>query len=230
MQALKLFCFVLGLSTFNAAQADIIAVKGGIDYWHYNADLQQPTSVGAQAELENDHSMSFSIAVEHPVPFLPNIKIKHTDLQAESNQSFSGLKHHQVDLDYSDFILYYEILDNIISADIGFGAKRLEGTLRQNDTQTQDISGTIPMVYAQAGAKLPFTGLSAGAEVSFSSLDHDKITDAQAELKYNFIDTLLVDVGAKVGYRILDIQLDEGSNQEAKLKFKGPYFGIDVNF
>lgn len=31
MQALKLFCFVLGLSTFNAAQADIIAVKGGID-------------------------------------------------------------------------------------------------------------------------------------------------------------------------------------------------------
>jgi hypothetical protein len=31
-----------------------------------------------------------------------------------------------------------------------------------------------------------------------------------------------VDVGAKLGYRILDIQLDEASNQEAKLKFKGP--------
>ncbi len=230
MQALKLFCFVLGLSTFNAAHADLIAVKGSVDYWHYNADLQHPTSVGAQAELEDDHSMSFSIAVEHPVPFLPNVKIKHANLQAESEQSFAGLKSHQVDLDYSDFILYYEILDNIVSADIGFGAKRLEGNLRQNYTQTQDISGTVPMIYAQAGVKLPFTGLSAGAEASFSSLGDDKITDAQAELKYNFVDTLLVDIGAKVGYRILDIQLEEGSNQEAKLKFKGPYLGIEAHF
>lgn len=47
--------------------------------------------------------------------------------------------------------------------------------------------------------------------------------------KYNFVDTLLVDVGAKVGYRILDIQLDQGSNQEAKLKFKGPYLGLDIH-
>jgi outer membrane protein len=117
-----------------------------------------------------------------------------------------------------------------VSADIGFGAKRLEGNLHQNYTQTQDISGTVPMIYAQAGVKLPFTGLSAGAEASFSSLEDDKITDAQAELKYNFVDTLLVDIGAKVGYRILDIQLEEGSNQEAKLKFKGPYLGIEAHF
>ncbi|OTG66938.1 hypothetical protein B9T25_09175 [Acinetobacter sp. ANC 4470] len=230
MQTLNFFCFVLGLSAFNAAQADIIAAKGGIDYWHYNADLNHPASVGPQTELEDDHGMSFFIAVEHPVPFLPNLKIKHSNLQAESDQSFAGVKNHQVDLDYSDFILYYEILDNIVSADVGFGAKRVEGDIRQNYTQTQEVSGTVPMIYAQAGVKLPFTGLSVSAEASFAALDDDKITDAQAELKYNFVDTILVDVGAKVGYRILDIQLEEGSNQEAKLKFKGPYLGIDVHF
>ena len=79
MQALKLFCFVLGLSTFNAAQADIIAVKGGIDYWHYNADLQQPSSVGAQAELEND-----------PVPFYPISKLNMSIYKLKVIKAFQG--------------------------------------------------------------------------------------------------------------------------------------------
>lgn len=230
MQSLKLFCFVLGLGTYSSAQADFIGVKAGIDYWNYSADLSNPASVLPSPQLEDDHGMSFSVAVEHPVPFLPNAKIKHTHLQAESDQSFAGVKNHQVDLDYSDFILYYEILDNIVSADVGFGAKRLEGDIRQNVTQTQEVSSTVPMIYAEAGVKLPFTGLSARAEASFAALDDEKITDVQAELKYNFVESILVDVGAKAGYRILDIQLEEGSNQEAKVKFKGPYIGVEAHF
>lgn len=119
MQALKLFCFVLTQYISMPHKPILLRSKAVLFIGTIMLIYSKPTSVGAQAELENDHSMSFSIAVEHPVPFLPNIKIKHTDLQAESNQSFSGLKRHQVDLDYSDFILYYEVLDNIISADIG---------------------------------------------------------------------------------------------------------------
>ena len=55
-------------------------------------------------------------------------------------------------------------------------------------------------------------------------------TDAQAELKYNFIDSALVDAGAKLGYRILDIQLEQDSSRETKLKFKGPYIGLEAHF
>ncbi|MCQ5134536.1 hypothetical protein, partial [Coprococcus eutactus] len=71
-------------------------------------------------------------------------------------------------------------LDNIVSADVGFGAKRLEGDIRQNVTQTQEVSSTVPMIYAEVGVKLPFTGLSARAEASFAALDDEKITDVQA--------------------------------------------------
>ena len=230
MQSLKLFCFILGLGAVSSAQADFIGVKASTDYWKYSADLSNPASPQSQPQLEDDHGMSFSVAVEHPVPFLPNAKIKHSNLQAESDQSLAGVKSHQVDLDYSDFILYYEILDNIVSADVGFGAKRLEGDIRQNVTQTQEVSSTVPMIYGEAGIKLPFTGLSARAEASFAALDDEKITDVQAELKYNFVESMLVDVGAKAGYRILDIQLEEGSDQEAKLKFKGPYIGLEAHF
>ena len=230
MQSLKLFCFILGLSAFSSAQADFIGVKASIDYWKYSTDLSNPASTLAQPPLENDHLMSFSVALEHPVSFLPNAKIKHTNVQAESDQSFAGVKSHQLDLDYSDFILYYEILDNVVSADVGFGAKLLDGDIQQNFTQHTEVSETLPMIYAEAGVKLPFTGLSAKAEASFAKLSDRQVTDAQVELKYNFVDTLLVDIGAKAGYRILDIQLEEGSDQEAKLKFKGPYMGLEAHF
>ena len=230
MQSLKLFCFILGLGAVSSAQADFIGVKAGIDYWNYSADLSNPASALPQAQLEDDHGMSFSVAVEHPIPFLPNAKIKHTNLQAESNQSLAGVKSHQLDLDYSDFILYYEILDNVVSADVGLGAKLLDGEIQQNFTQNTEVNETLPMLYAEAGVKLPFTGLSAKAEASFAKLTDSQVTDAQVELKYDFVDTLLVDVGAKAGYRILDIQLEEGSDQETKLKFKGPYIGLEAHF
>ncbi|MBL8321857.1 MAG: hypothetical protein JNJ93_06265, partial [Acinetobacter sp.] len=99
-----------------------------------------------------------------------------------------------------------------------------------NYAAAQDVSASIPMLYAQAGVKLPFTGLSANAEVSVAGLDDERVTDAQAELKYNFIDSALVDAGAKLGYRILDIQLEQDSSREAKLKFKGPYIGLEAHF
>lgn len=230
MQSFKILCLALGLGAFSSTQADVIAVKGNIDYWHYSSDLTQVTSSLAQAPLQDDHALTFSVALEHPVPFLPNAKIKHSHLQADSDQSFAGVKSHQVDLTYTDFILYYEILDNIVDADVGVGAKRLSGDILQNYTDTLDVSSTLPMLYAQAAINLPFTGLSARAEASFAALNDEQITDTQAELKYNFIDTLLVDVGAKVGYRILDIQLEEASNAETKLKFKGPFLGVEAHF
>lgn len=230
MKALNLLCAVLGMAAITNAQADVIGVKGNIDYWQYSADLDHPQFNPSNAQLADDHGLSFSVAVEHPIPFLPNAKIKHVNLNADSDETFSGTPRNQVDLDYSDFILYYEILDNIVNADIGAGVKSLEGDIRHNYTSTQDISETLPMLYAQAGLKLPFTGLSANAEVSIAGLNDQRITDAQAELKYNFIDSILVDIGAKAGYRILDIQLEKDSDAETKLKFKGPYVGLEAHF
>ena len=123
-----------------------------------------------------------------------------------------------------------EILDNIVAADVGFGAKVLEGDLRSNLFSTQDVSETLPMLYAEAAVKLPFTGLSAKAEANYAKNSDNEVRDAQAEIKYNFIDAILVDVGLKAGYRILDIKLNQDSNQETQLEFKGPYLGLEAHF
>ena len=49
-------------------------------------------------------------------------------------------------------------------------------------------------------------------------------------MKYNFIDNLLVDVGLKAGYRILDVELNEGDERNLQLDFKGPYLGLEPHF
>ena len=128
------------------------------------------------------------------------------------------------------FILYYEILDNIVNADVGVGATTLNGHVTTLALSKTDIDKTVPVIYATAGAKLPFTGLSAKGEVLYSNLNDAKITDAQAELQYNFIDNLLVDVGLKAGYRILDIKLDDYEKNDLKFNYKGPYIGLDIHF
>ena len=227
MRTRPALCFILGLGCFSAAQADFIGVKGSVDYWKYNSDL---SSALGQPEMKDDASLSFALAVEHPVPLLPNVKIKHSTLEAESEREVLNEKMERIDLDYSDFIVYYEILDNIVSADIGVGAKVLDGTVQQNLTEVEQVSETLPMLYAEAGVKLPFTGLSAKAEASYAKFDDTVISDAQAELKYNFIDNLLVDVGLKAGYRILDVELNEGDERNLQLDFKGPYLGLEAHF
>lgn len=218
----------LGLCSF--AQADFIGVKGGVDYWFFDGQTNMNKTTQNDQDLDQDGSAQLSISVEHPVPFIPNVKIKHGNLNAETDGKIASVANTQVDLNNSDFILYYEILDNIISVDAGVGAKVLDGEFKQYGLNTTNIDEVYPIAYVAAGAKLPFTGLSAKGEASYSNFDDAKITDVQAELQYDFIDNILVDVGAKVGYRLLNIDLDDYENRDMKFEFKGPYIGLEAHF
>ena len=159
MKALNLLYALAGLAAVHTAHADVIGLKGSVDFWSYSADLSHPHEAQPQSQLGDDHGLSFSAALEHPVPLVPNIKIKHARLQADSDESASGAPRNQLDLNYSDFILYYELLDNIINADAGLGLKRLEGDIRHNYAAAQDVSASIPMLYAQAGVIISKTKL-----------------------------------------------------------------------
>ena len=135
----------------------------------------------------------------------------------------------KIDLDHTDLILYYEILDNIVKADVGVGATKLNGTVKQF-SQNVDVDEYAPILYAEAGAKLPFTGLSAKAEATYTNVNDVKITDAQAEIQYDFVKSIVLDLGAKVGYRVLNIELSDLDNRDMKFNFKGPYIGLNAHF
>ncbi|KXZ66653.1 TIGR04219 family outer membrane beta-barrel protein [Acinetobacter venetianus] len=231
MKLLKLTLLALGTSVCGLAQADVIGVKGDLSYWNYNGEANMAAQTSApDQDLDRKGSAQISLAIEHPIPLIPNAKIRYVNLKTQTENEVAGQPVYDLDIDHTDFILYYEVLDNIVDADIGFGASNLNGDVKTLGSNKTDIDKTIPVIYGSAGVKLPFTGLSAKAELLYSNVNDTKITDAQAELQYNFIDNLLVDVGLKAGYRILDIKLDDYEKNDLKFNFKGPYIGLDVHF
>lgn len=159
---------------------------------------------------DNEVVGSYYLAFEHPVPFLPNAKVRYTQFD-QSNSNAKAL----------DAIGYFEVLDNVVSLDVGLGAKRLIAT---NSDAT-----TMPALYASAGGKLPFTGLSAKAEVFVGKGMDADFSDANAEIKYNFIENLAIDLGLKAGYRIMTVNVgDSGTSSDYKMQ--GPYLGLEAHF
>ena len=231
MKVLKLSLLALGMGLSGLAQADVIGVKGDLSYWAYDGQANMAAQTAASdQDLERKGAAQLSLAIEHPVPLIPNAKIRYVNLKTQTENEVAGQPVYDINMDHADFILYYEILDNIVNADVGVGATTLNGHVTTLALSKTDIDKTVPVIYATAGAKLPFTGLSAQGEVLYSNFNDAKITDAQAELQYNFIDNLLVDVGLKAGYRILDIKLDDYEKNDLKFDFKGPYIGLDIHF
>jgi len=159
---------------------------------------------------DNEVVGSYYLAFEHPVPFLPNAKLRYTQFD-QSNSNAKAL----------DAIGYFEVLDNVVSLDVGLGAKRL--------IATSSDATTMPAVYASAGGKLPFTGLSAKAEVFVGKGMDADFSDINAEIKYNFIENLAIDLGLKAGYRIMMVNIDD-SGTSSDYKLQGPYLGLEAHF
>jgi outer membrane protein len=121
-----------------------------------------------------------------------------------------------------DAIGFYEVLDIIVKLDVGLGAKRV------NDNSA-NIDKTILAAYVSAGGKLPFTGLSAKAEVFVGKWSDADFTDYNAEVKYNFIENMAIDLGVKAGYRATQINIDD-SGTSSNIKVQGPYLGLEAHF
>lgn len=192
------------LSTVSvSAQADtLLGLYAGVDGI---VNTGESNNVSA----DNDVVGSYYLAFEHPVPFLPNAKVRYTQLDQSSKAKAL------------DAIGYFEILDNVVSVDVGLGAKRF---IESNSDAT-----TIPALYASAGGKLPFTGLSAKAEAFVGKGTDADFSDINAEIKYNFIENLAIDLGLKAGYRIMTVNVDDsGSGNDFKVQ--GPYLGLEAHF
>ncbi|WP_066802308.1 TIGR04219 family outer membrane beta-barrel protein [Moraxella oblonga] len=220
----KLLCLTALLAS--TAHADTLyGLYVDANYWHASNETTQNNT---NTKHKDGGQLMVSASLEHGVPFVPNARVHHVSL--DSTEKTTDIKH---DLSSTDVIAYYELLDNMVNLDVGLGAKILEGEIEgKNTDSTTDLSKTLPMAYVSAGVKLPLTGLSAKAEVGVAHNNKYKATDAQAEIKYNFIDKAFIDVGGKLGYRMINIEADKllKDDSDYKNEFKGPYAGLEIHF
>ncbi|MDH3979289.1 MAG: TIGR04219 family outer membrane beta-barrel protein [Gammaproteobacteria bacterium] len=186
---------------------------------------------------------NFYLQLEHPLPLLPNARLNRSGMdESASGQltrtvDFAGSTFtlgetvgSTVDVTQTDIILYYSIFDTVANIDVGVNAKHLDssasltGSLAGNETAS--ISGWVPMLYAGVGVDLPLTGLSIGADGSYTGYQGSRLYDLNLRASY----TTDWHIGADLGYRRMKLNLDDFDDSYSDIEFDGPYAGVFVTF
>ncbi|MFT5758235.1 MAG: outer membrane protein [Alteromonadaceae bacterium] len=199
--------------------------------------------------LDNEQQGSFYIAIEHPLPLIPNVKISSTTLDTQGKSALtSEFVFNKVtykvgddvnavfDVSYVDYTFYYEVFDNdLLTFDFGLTARDISADVKVNSTATaltSDISaaGITPMLYVAVNVGLPFTGFNVFAEGNFLSVGDNSFHDYQAGVSYELVDNLAIDINLTLGYRTINMELDDLDNLSSNIDFNGVFAGAIVHF
>ena len=227
----------------------IFGVYAGAGYWQqgYEGDV---TSGPAIADIENDlgldddeRNVLLYVAIEHPVPGLPNIRAQYMNMDTTganllsrtidfNGQSFTIAEQVDTAVDFTqlDAVFYYELLDNVVSLDLGMAVTHIEGeiSVQSNlDRASADFDEIVPMLYAATRINLPTTGFWLGAQAQGISYDGNSLIEYNAQVGYESD----IGFGIEAGYRAVQLELDSFEDvQDAELEVSGPYAALNFHF
>lgn len=233
---------LLAASLATSINADFIGFEAGAAFWNASATGDVQYKSGTKFDLadnlgldDNTGANFLWAVVEHPVPIIPNLKIEKSSFSVDSKTlsagSFAGTSNVAVGqkseliLDQTDFKIYYELLDNWVNIDAGINIKVIDGSVTLGST-TEDISASIPMLYAKGKIQLPFSGFALEADVSTISFSGSSFTDAKAAILYE----TSYGLGATIGYKKESLNLDDISDYNAEISISGMYAGVFYHF
>lgn len=190
-------------------QADVLGLSADTAYW-----LPRVESQTANQTTNHQGQIMASASFEHFIPLVPNARLRHTTALTPIKSYAPTPPSESV----TDFIAYYELLDNFVGLDVGAGIQR-----RYDGTQSGQR--LLPMAYTALGVDLPLTNLSANAELAFAKDPKHQSIDTLAELSYRLYDTAIVDIDGKVGYRVMTIKQPNNNTT-----MQGVYAGVKAKF
>ncbi|NRD72737.1 TIGR04219 family outer membrane beta-barrel protein [Shewanella sp. VB17] len=244
MKKTILACALLGSLAFSSAHAESLMVfKVGGDYW--KADTSGTFAENGQAQQDVNYSSSSQgsiwVSFEHPIPLVPNVKIRENRLDSDGSGSFNGdFNGHafsgdvnvNTDLSNTDFVLYYELLNNdLVELDLGAAYKRMSGSFRVADAghpEQKDLDSGITMAYADAQVGVPGLGLYGFAEVMLG-IDESSVYDYTVGLGWQF-DGDALDTKVRVGYREFNFDVNDFDGVSTNSQFKGFFAGVELVF
>jgi len=227
------------------ATADIAGLYAGTGVWQSSpTGTLGNTSISLENTLNFDEENSnyFFIALEHPIPLLPNLRLTRTDLEwAGQGVVSAGTSLDEVvfpsdqavaadlDLSHTEVTFYYEILDNIVGLDLGLTARLFDGEaslIGATQQERVELDAVIPMLYGRAGIDLPFTGLSAALSGNWVDVNDVSLTDWSAEVNYDFKIAPTLEAGLSIGYRSMLIEIDDQDELQSDAEFDGLFIGL----
>jgi outer membrane protein len=225
----------------NGASADALGLFVGAGAWSHDASGGfSSTDAGSDViDMSADLGMSEEsevymwAAFEHFIPIVPNIRLESTPLKhtgtSTASLDFQGAtvpagQASTVDLSSTDMILYYRVLDNWVSLDLGVDLRKVDGEFTVG-AESQTFSETVPMLYVAAQFDLPLTGLSIGGDIKTISNSGDEYTDWSLKALYE-----IGIVGFELGMRTVTVTLEDADNINADMDFEGMTAGMYLHF
>lgn len=248
----RLLLSALLCGTSSAFAAPLIDLKIGAGLWQAtpSGELGVTQTDIEDLNLEEESSTFFFVAFEHPIPVLPNIRLKQTELEFEGTSTLNEVftlddvtfsvdaeTVTDVDLSHTDVTLYWGLPELIVDVDFGLTVRSFSGeasvvaeSVGGTQTETVDLDVAIPMLFADIRVDLPLTGFYVGAEGNALSVGDSSIVDYNARIGYSTdIVPFLADLDFEIGYRSFEIELDEDDIQ-ADITIDGPYAQLMLVF
>lgn len=211
--------------------------SGGVASGGEDIDIEDDLDIG------DDTNNVFYVAVEHGVPVIPNFRVNHAEISGTGRNlltrtiTFNGEVFtlaqdvaSEVAMTQTDAVLYYEVLDNVVSLDVGLAGRWVDGEVEvssSTEVAGADFKGVLPMLYARARVDLPFTGLWAGAEAMGLAYDDHQLLDANAQVGWESP----LGLGAELGWRTMHLELDSIDEiDSADIDISGPYAALNFHF
>lgn len=237
-----------------SAQANLLFTVGAkASVWDAEPTGQIDDNVSVEKgglNLKSENGTQITVFFEHPVPFIPNVKLKSTDLDIKgsgvlnANINFAGKPFavseavdSNINLSHTDATLYWGLPLPLPYIDIDFGltARMFDGDASvtgasdPTNPKSVDLDLTLPMAYGAVKVGSPF-GIYATADLNWIGFGDNKMTDLSAAVGYE-LPIPIVDVGVEVGYRGINLQTDRKDVEvAADLDTKGMFYGVSVAF
>jgi outer membrane protein len=246
----QMFLLLMAGAWGASSQADtLLGLTMSVDAWDMDSSGAFADSSNLQQTFDHDSETpaNFSFALEHPVPLFPNFRLRFVDLSSsgtndiDSGFTFNGITYTvnsrlatEFNLQSSDFIFYYELLDNdTVSFDLGLNGKYLDGDIEVSNgagRATESFRGVVPMLYGAVQFGIPATRFSIFGDINFLSVGDHTLRDYQAGAAYTLVESMAVDFSIRGGYRSFDLELDDLDGIHADWTFDGLFLGIEADF
>lgn len=230
----------------------ILGIQGGIGLWQPDFSGEVGDGMNDIPELEDlnidsDGNVQAWAQLEHFIPLLPNIRLMYSQVEADGDSrvkerfSLGGIIVDanvrvvtEMSVTHLDGTLYYELLDNWVTLDLGLTVRYFDGYVQVESELSaparSEMQGVIPMLYGKARFDLPFSGLWVEAIGSGAAYDGDEIFDLSAAIGYEVSFTPLLKAGVSLGYRRLDLTVANFGDFYADISATGPYLEANLRF
>ena len=222
---------------------------------HYSGDFKikqidiRPIDVENDLNYSANSNRSLSISLIHNLPVIPQIKIRDSSVDAaETNVvpndfTFGGFAflfssgdriQSSIHFDHRDISFYYNIGQSNPRVGVGMTIRKFDGRI-SIETLDGFLAGNplesifreqVPLFYGRLDGTLPAFNLSSSIELHYGRLQGNEMVDLSVmfgyETKFN--------LGFKLGYRYLKLEIRDFDEISTDIKVAGPQLAVVYQF